>query len=207
MDTDGKNLTIWRNTHCIGRDSCQLEVVHHHTVMRNTLLLLLAGAVVALAEPAPPTPGQLADAYYARGIAAENVGDVAGARTAYTQALKANPRHANCRYRLKQLELNKDNIAKKGRELQFDKVIIPVIRIDGATLQESLNALSTMIAKESKDKLTPNFIIQDPHAAFANSKINLNLKGLPASAVIKYMLTQSNAKARYDEHAVVIMPK
>ncbi|MCF7674717.1 MAG: hypothetical protein K9M97_05195 [Akkermansiaceae bacterium] len=175
--------------------------------MRNSLLLLLAGAVVALAEPAPPTPGQMAGGYYAKGVAAEKAGDVGGARAAYTQALKANPRHANCRYRLKELELNKATIAKKGRELQFDKVIIPVIQIDGATLQESLTALSTMIAKESKGKLTPNFIIQDPNGNFARSKINLNLKGLPASAVIKYMLTQSNAKARYDEHAVVIMPK
>lgn len=175
--------------------------------MRKSLLLLLAGAVVALAEPAPPTQAQVANAYYNRGIAAEKAGDVVGARTAYTKALQANPRHANCRYRLRQLELYKDSIARKGREKQFDKVTIPVIQIDGATLEESLNALSKMIAKESQGKVAANFIIQDPKGQFAKSKINLNLKALPASALIKYMLTQANAKARYDEHAVVIMPK
>ena len=64
-----------------------------------------------------------------------------------------------------------------------------------------------MILKETKDQLSPNFIIQDPQNKLANAKITLNLKNLPASAVIKYLLTQANARARYDEHAVVIEPK
>ncbi len=144
---------------------------------------------------------------YARGIAAENAGDYEGARTAYLKALQANPQHANCRYRLKQLELNKQSIAAKGREGQFNTVMIPAVQFDGATLQEAFTALNTMILKESKDKLSPNFVIQDPHNKLANTKISLNLKNLPASAVIKYLLTQGNAKARYDEHAVVIEPR
>lgn len=183
------------------------EAVSNDIAMRTTLILLLAGALAALAEPTAPTPAQLAEAYYARGIAAEKAGDVTTARTAYTKALQANPNHANCRFRLKQLELDKDSIAARGREGQFAKVLIPVVQIDGATLQESLDHLAAMVTKESKNQLTPNFVVQDPQNKLANTKINLNLKNIPASAVLKYLLDQSKAKARYDEHAVVIEPR
>jgi tetratricopeptide (TPR) repeat protein len=174
--------------------------------MRKLLILLLAGAAVALAETTPPTPAQLAEAYYAKGIAAEKAGDVDGARLAYTKALQANPRHANSRFRLNQLKIDGGAIAAKGREAKFNKVIIPVIQFEDATLQESIDALSAFITKESKGELAANFLIQDPQKKLAAAKITLNLKNLPASAVIKYILTQANAKARYDEHAVVIEP-
>ena len=175
--------------------------------MRTTLFLLLAGAATALAEPKSPSPAEIANAYYAKGMAAENAGDVDGALTAYNKALQANPQHANCIYRLKQLNLNKDTVAAKGREYRFNKVMIPAVQFDGATLQEAFDGLNTMILKETKDQVAPNFIIQDPQNKLANTKITLNLKNLPASAVIKYILTQANAKARYDEHAVVIEAK
>ncbi len=175
--------------------------------MNNSLLLLIAGVSVALAEPAAPPPAQQADAYYSKGIAAEKAGDVETARVAYTQALQLNPGLANCRYRLKQLQIDEPQIAAKGREGKFNKVMVPVFQLEGATLQEALNALSLIIDKESKGQLTANFVIQDPHKKLAAAKLSLNLKNVPASAVMTYLITQTNAKARYDEHAVVIEPK
>jgi len=175
------------------------------TTMRTALILLLAG-VTALAQTKPATPNQLADALYAKGMIAENAGDYPGAKAAYTEALRNNPRHANCIYRLKQLELTKDDVIVKGRKAQFDKVIVPEVKFDGATFDEALTGISTLIAKESKNKLTPNFVLQDPNGKFTGTKITLNLKNLPASAVLSYILDQAKAKARYDEHAVVIMP-
>lgn len=182
-------------------------MVSNDTTMRTTLFLLLAAAATAVADPQSPNPAELANAYYAKGMAAENAGDVQAAMAAYNKALQANPQLANCRYRLKQLELNKDTVAAKGRENRFNKVMIPAVQFDGATLQEAFDGLNTMILKETKDQLSPNFIIQDPQNKLANAKITLNLKNIPASAVIKYLLTQANAKARYDEHAVVIEAK
>lgn len=162
---------------------------------------------MALAETAPLTPTQQAEAYYATGIAAEKAGDVDGARQAYTKALQTNPKHANCRFRLNQLKIDGGKIAAKGREAKFTKVIIPAIQLDGATLQESLDALTAILTKESKGELSSNFLVQDPQKKLAAIKITLNLKNLPASAAINYILGQANARARYDEHAVVIEPK
>jgi tetratricopeptide (TPR) repeat protein len=175
--------------------------------MQKILILLLAGASATLAETAVPTPAQQSEAYYAKGIAAEKAGDVEAARLAYTKSLQANPNHANCRYRLRELQLNSGAVAAKGREAKFGKVMVPVFQVDEATLQESLDALSLILTKESKGQVAANFVIQDPQAKLASSKITLNLKSLPASAVMKYLITQVNAKVRYDEHAIVIEPR
>ena len=178
--------------------------------MQKILFLVVAAATAAFAAPpaAPaPPPAQSADAYYAKGIAAEEAGDVASARSAYTKALQLNPGLANCRYRLKELELNGPKIAAKGREAKFGSVMVPVFHLDGATLQEALDLLNLVIEKESKGSVAGNFVIQDPDGKLAASKLSLNLKSLPASAVMKYLMSQANAKARYDEHAIVIEPK
>jgi tetratricopeptide (TPR) repeat protein len=177
------------------------------TIMKMQILMFVVGASVALAEPATLPPAQQAGTYYAKGIAAEKAGDVEAARLAYTKALQLNPNFANCRYRLTELQLNRGAVAAKGREAKLDKVMVPVFQLDGATLQEALDALNLIIVKEAKGQVVANFVVQDPNKSLAAAKLTLNLKNLPASAVMKYLLAQANAKARYDEHAIVIEPK
>jgi hypothetical protein len=63
------------------------------------------------------------------------------------------------------------------------------------------------VEKETKEEIAPNFIIQDPKNAIPDSKITLALKNTPARGILKYVLDQVGAKARYDEHAIVILPK
>ncbi len=181
-----------------------------HIAMQKILILVIAAATAVMAEPPaspPQSAAQQAAAYYAKGMAAENSGDVAAARAAYTKALQINPDLANCRFRLKELDLNEPKVAAKGREGKFGKVMVAAFHLDGATLQESLDALNQIIDKESKGLVAGNFVVQDPEGKLASAKITLNLKNLPASAVMKYLMTQANAKARYDEHAIVIEPK
>ena len=86
-------------------------------------------------------------------------------------------------------------------------MVIPVFQLDQATLQEALTGLGLIIEKESKGEVTPNFVIEDPKAVLASQKISLNLKNMPAKAVLKYLTDQTGGKVRYDEHAVVISPR
>ena len=179
--------------------------------MKRILSLIIAAIFVAQASaqspaPAAPAPAQQADALYRQGLAAEKAGDAAAAQKAYSEALKANPNHANARFSLGQLKLNSGSIAAKGREAKFGTVVIPQFRLDAATLQEALDALGVLIEKQSKDAVTPNFVIQDPQKQLAAAKITLSLKSMPAKAVLQYLMDQTGAKARYDEHAVVITP-
>ena len=152
------------------------------------------------------TPAQTADAYFAKGQAAEKAGDPEGARQAYEAALKANPKHAHARYQLGQVKLNATKIAASGREAKFGAVMIPEFNIVDATLTETLAFLSKSVDKQSGGKVTANFVIQDPKNVLGNTRINLQLKNTPARAIMKYLMEQAGARARYDEFAIVITP-
>jgi Predicted methyltransferase (contains TPR repeat) len=175
--------------------------------MRTILLFLLGGSLLASAQTA--SPAQQAETFYNKGLAAEKAGDPTTAKAAYAQALQLNPQHANARFKLGEMKHNSGTIAAKGREAKFGQVTIAQIQLEAAPLSEALDALRLAIEKAAPEKAdaAPNFIIEDPDKRLANAKISLQLKGVPAKGVLEYILTQSGAKARYDEHAVVILPR
>lgn len=168
-------------------------------------LICQVSAQTPAAKPAAPAPS--ADACYRQGQAAERSGDPDAARKAYLEALKLNPKHANATYALGQLRINAASISARGRELKFGAVTVPEFKLADATLQDSLDALTIIVDRESKNSVAPNFVVQDPKNQLSSARLNLNLKALPAKAVLKYVLDQANAKARFDEHAIVIEPK
>ncbi len=169
--------------------------------------LTIAAVLVSHAFAQAPAQINQSEVFYRQGIAAEEAGDPATARQAYLEALKANPRHANAEYRLGQLKINYTKVAEKGREAKFGTVMVPEFKLDQATFKEALDALQMIVEKQSKEEVMTNFILQDPKGALAESKITLVLKNTPARGVLQYLLDQANAKARYDEHAIVIMPR
>jgi tetratricopeptide (TPR) repeat protein len=170
-------------------------------------LINIVVACTLVSQVLGQSPAQQATLLYQKGLAAEKAGDPVAAKDFYTNALKADPENANARFSLGQLKFTSGSIAAKGREAKFGAVIIPVFQLDNATLKEALDAFSLIIEKQSKDEVTPNFVIEDPNNLLAERKITLNLKNMPAQAVMKYLLDQTGAKARYDEHAVVITPR
>lgn len=165
------------------------------------LVIGFALASQALAQSPPPS----AESLYQKGLAAEKSGDPVAAGNFYKNALKTNPNHANARYSIGQLKIHAPAIAAKGREEKFGAVMIPLFQLDQATIQEAITALGILIEKQSKSEVTPNFIIEDPKKILTEQKISLNLKNMPARAVMKYLNEQTGTKARYDEHAVVIV--
>ena len=165
---------------------------------------LVSPAFAQTPAPVAPAPAPTAASLYKQGQAAEKAGDPVAAGNFYKSALKADPNNATIRYSLGQLKLNAGDIATKGREAKFGAVMIPIFQLDQATLQEALEALSLIIEKQSKNEVTPNFVVEDPKKLLATQKISLNLKNLPSRGVLKYLLDQTNARVRYDEHAVVI---
>lgn len=170
-------------------------------------ILTFATVCILTVQSHAETPAQQAVAYYQKGQQAEKAGNPAAAQQAYIQALKLDPKNADARYSLGQLKLNAGAIAAKGREDKIGSVVLPLYQLQDASLQEALTALQLGIEKQSKDEVTPNFVIDDPGKKLADQKISLNLKNMPARELIKYVLDQVGAKARYDEHAVVVSAK
>lgn len=181
------------------------EVGQTHIPMSKIITFVVACTLVS--QVLAQSPALVAESLYQKGLAAEKAGDPAAAKGFYTDALKADPKNPNARYSLGQLKLTSGSIAAKGREAKFGAVAIPVIQLDGATLKESLDALGAIIEKQSKEEVTPNFVIEDPKGLLADRKISLSLKNMPAQAVMKYLLDQTGAKVRYDEHAIVVSPR
>lgn len=174
--------------------------------MSKIITFVVACTLVSQALAEQPVAAS-AESLYRKGLAAEKAGDPVAAKGFYTQALKVDPKNPNAIFSLGQLKLTSGSIAAKGREAKFGAVMIPVFQLEEASLKESLDALSAIVEKESKDEVTPNFVIEDSKGVLADKKISLNLKNMPAQAVLKYLLDQTGAKARYDEHAVVIAPR
>jgi hypothetical protein len=185
--------------------------------MKNILKLVVASILITQAPAQAPTstpppaakqaPVLSADAWYAKGQAAEKAGYPAAAKQAYLSALQANPKHANARYSLGQVQINAAAIAATGREAQFGSVVVPEFNIAEATLLEALERLRVIVDKQSQGKVASNFVVQDPKKQLDGARINLRLKSMPARAVMKYLMEQSGAKARYEEFAIVIMPQ
>lgn len=175
--------------------------------MKKILILVTTCALAVQAQGQQTKPAQQSASFYQKGQEAEKSGDPAAAKDAYTQALKADPGNANARYALGQLRITGPALAAKGREQKFGSVMVPLYQLDNATLKEALDALSIMVGKQSKEEVTPNFVIDDPKSQLAEQKISMNLKNMPARGIIKYLTDQTGTKVRYDEHAIVISPK
>lgn len=169
----------------------------------KTLIVLATLAItapVALAENA----AQKAEQYYLKGLAAEKAGDPSLAIAAYKEALKLHPGHANARFRAGQVKIGAAAIKSSATEAKVGGVMIPAYQIEDATVAEAVTALGLAIEKASENKVTPNFVIQDPQGKLADKRITMQLKGVPAKAILDYIHSQGGTRARFDEHAVVI---
>lgn len=171
--------------------------------MRKILFLFFVGIIASQAET---NPAQESEKFYNQGLAAEKAGDPVAAKKAYQEALRLNPRHANAQYKIGELKADSGKISAAGREAKFGAIVIPQIALEGASLQEALDALRLSIEKSAGTDSAPNFIIQDPGNKLQNVKVTLQLKGVPAKGVLGYILTQASAKAIFDEYAIVIAP-
>lgn len=98
-------------------------------------------------------------------------------------------------------------VAVQSREAQLSKIRIPKIHLQDAPLEESIAFLAARISEATGGKTTVNFVVQDPGDLLKSRRVaSLKLNDVPAREAIAYVLQQCNAKARYDEHAIVISP-
>lgn len=172
----------------------------------KTLIVLAALAVsgqITLAQ----TAAEKAEEYYRKGLAAEKAGDPAGAVSAYKAALQMHPGHANARYRAGQVKIEAESIKSSATEAKIGSVRIPVYQLEDATVAEAISVLGQAIEKASGNEVTPNFIIQDPKGKLAETRISMQLRNIPAKAILDYIHSQANTQARFDEHAVVIIAR
>ncbi len=175
-------------------------------LVSETMKTLIALTVLSFASLPllAQSAGQQAEAYYQKGLAAEKAGKPDQALAAFNAALKLHPEHAKARYRAGQVKINASSIKADATEAKIGAVVIPVFQIEDATVSEAIQLLSLGMDKATDGEIAPNFIIEDPKGKLADTRISMQLKNIPVKAVLDYIHSQANTKARYDEHAVVI---
>jgi tetratricopeptide (TPR) repeat protein len=172
----------------------------------KTLIVLVALAITAPVLPAE-TAAEQAEAYYRKGLMAEKAGDPSTARAAYNAALELRPGHANARYRAGQVKIDAASIKSAATEAKIGAVTIPVYQIEDSTVAEAIQVLTLAMEKATGGEIAPNFVIEDPKGRLAESRISLQLKNIPVKSILNYIHSQAGTKARFDEHAVVILAR
>jgi len=152
------------------------------------------------------SPRASASEWYRQGIRAMERGDIETARQCFHEVLRLRPSNMNARYQLRQLTLRKGTLLAKRRESQLKAVTIPRVDFADLNLREALDALGTLVERETNGKFIPNFVVQDPAGVLDNRRFSLQLSQIPATVVLKYALENAHATARFDEHAIVVKP-
>lgn len=174
--------------------------------MKRILFLALA-IFLSIAATSPgqnESPAAKANALYRQGVLAMKQGQVETARACFEGVLRLQPNNINARYQLKQLSLQGDRLAAKRRELKMKSITLPKVEFDELTLREALDAINTMVEKETKGEFVPNFVVEDPEGALDERTFTLKLGRIPAAVALNYALESTGATARYDQHAIVI---
>lgn len=146
-------------------------------------------------------------AHYNAGVTAVKRGDSARAKASFQEVLRLQPGHGPARHQLNRLQLNVNQVLEQQRVAKFKETKLDKVDLKDASLQEALEALNYLSGKATKDKFTPNFVINDKAGKLSDKKVNLNMRNIPLAAALKYTLEQAGAKARYDKHATVIEPQ
>lgn len=140
------------------------------------------------------------EATYQQGRTAYYQGNTVLAKKLLTQVLTINPNHVPTRAMLADIA-SKAATAPPSLRTQYAAVRIPRFEINGATLDESLQALSMMAKNHSGGKVTPNFIVKTPDLNKVN--VTLTLTNTPLDEVVRYLGEMTKAKVTWDKHAVV----
>lgn len=174
------------------------------------LLLLFALSSTGFSEVSAKqsriSAAQKVEAYYKQAEEAFNNGDKQATAEALRSALQINPKHGPS-YALA-LKLKKSGPAFKvqARQRQLASVILTEVDLKETPLSEALQTLATLIEEKSEKKIYPNFVIQDQSGKLKNIPVTLNLKNVPASVVLEYLMKQSQAAAKYSEYAITVRP-
>ena len=150
---------------------------------------------------------QKAKSFYQMGLHAMNEGNFDLAKTSFKGVLKIYPHHPQARAKLIHISTNRNSLEIGRRKAALRMVIIPKVNLEKTTIQEALEMQAVQVERESKKKVTPNFIVQDPTGGFKGRSVTLRLNRIPAETLLKYIVDQAAGNVRYDNHAIVITPR
>lgn len=165
--------------------------------------LLLACIVISCVSASHASP---IARIYQQGMIAVREGNVIAAEAAFNEVLRLQPGHANARYQLAELKQNQGSIAARARAKKLSESVIGQIDFSKTEFSDAIAALGMLVEEETAGKFAPNFMIQDPSHQLATREVTLQVKHVPAKALLEMLLKQVGDVARYEQHAIIIRP-
>lgn len=174
--------------------------------LTTTIVMALALCATAPAQQFKEKARQI-QTLYQQAVKEMQSGDIESSRINFKKVLKLQPNHGHALYHLGRLDVVGKKFVLQKRKNLFQTTKIPVVDFHEATLEEALDHLNIETQKLTKKEFNPNFMIQDSKGAFKGKPITLNMKNVPLSAALKYVLDMTEATARFDQHGTVIRPR
>lgn len=169
-----------------------------HSYVVRLALALVAGASIGAA---PLRAADDLENLYQMGRSAYYKGDLEQARQLLTMVQAQAPKHQGSRILLADIQAKLKMSAGASLKMKYQGVKIAKIEFTDLTLQEALEGLRALSKNASNGQVVPNFIVTDPKVA--ESKVSLNLTDVPLPTAIDYVARVANARASYDQHAVL----
>ncbi len=128
----------------------------------------------------------------------------------FKNVLKLDPQHSKAQYQVNYIRTNRDKILKEKQTRAltntFKQMRFEVIDLSGETLADSLEIMYSLMERDYGEAHGVNFVLKDPQSKIKNKQITLNLKNLPASVVLNYIVEQAGANYKIGEYAIEIFP-
>ena len=145
--------------------------------------------------------------FYNQAEKAYRDGDLASAKTALRNVFAIDRNHGPSYALALKMKGSGNDFKIKARQRQLAAVIIPQVEFDQMPLGDALRDLSTLIEETSKDKVIPNFVIQDQSNTLKTIPVTLNMKQVPATVILEYLMNLTNSTAKFDQYAITVKPR
>lgn len=195
---------------------CRGTTPNYDPIMKNRTTTLIVALTLGVCASVSAQSGQTdartkrmkqANTLYNQGVVAMRGGHYDVAQTSFREVLRLYPKHTQARRHLLHLLENRNSLEIGKRKAALKKVVVPAVDFDKVTVQEALDVLAALVQRESKNTVSPNFVVQDPTGGFKNRTITLRLRGVPAETLLNYIVDQASGRVRYDSHAIVLTPR
>ena len=134
-------------------------------------------------------------------------GDIDAARQTLRALLAEKPSYAKGIALQRQIRLNGGQMVLAKKKRIFNAVMIKEVDFKDLTLAQAIRLLGAKVETASGDKLTPNFVIQDPKRYLGNESITLKLKNVPAGTVLENLLQKTACTASFTTYTINIKPR
>ena len=133
-------------------------------------------------------------------------GDLVKTQQALQRSLALNPKHGPSYALAIKTKQNREKFGIQARQRELAKVILPEVDFNNLPLEDTLRDLNDLIVATSEGVVTPNLVLIDNNGTIKSKPVTLNMKQVPATVVLDYVLDLTGASAKFEKYSITVRP-